>query len=454
MNIQEIFSLPSFDDIKKELTKRPWTAPETETIAKQISVADHNVMSNSQRPDRIKTTDAGTVAVPVCRIPIPLQVLIVEQAIAFLFGTPVKLAFSAITDNELLIEKMIRRIWDSNKLDYVNREIARKLFSETEVAEIWFPVEDPEYWLNIADQAKFKLRCQVVSPLSGNSLYPYFDEFGDMVAFSRNYKYNSVEFFETYTAENFYRWQNNNGSWIAEPPVKNMINKIPVVYYRQEQTEWANVQKLIERLETVVSNHGDTNDYNGSPIIKVTGSIRGFASKGESGKIIEMDQGASADYLTWNQAPESIKLEIENLLKFIYLGSFTLDFDKIFDSSQETGVAMKLKLILAHLKVQNKTEIFGKAIDRRLSILKAFTGVINTSVETESKTINITNSITPYVPEDAKAFVELLLTANGGKPILSQQSAVSMNGMVTDSKSELEQIKKEESESLGSTFNI
>jgi hypothetical protein len=35
--------------------------------------------------------------------------------------------------------------------------------------------------------SKYKLRCTVFSPLLGDTLYPVFDDSGDMVAFSREF---------------------------------------------------------------------------------------------------------------------------------------------------------------------------------------------------------------------------------------------------------------------------
>lgn len=41
----------------------------------------------------------------------------------------------------------------------------------------------------------------------------------------------------------------------------------------------------IERMEELLSNCGDTNDYFGYPSYVVSGEIEGFAEKGEQGKV-------------------------------------------------------------------------------------------------------------------------------------------------------------------------
>ena len=138
--------------------------------------------------------------------------------------------------------------------------------------------------------SRFKLRCAVFSPATGDTLYPYFDETGDMVAFSRSFARkddagNTVDFFETYTADAHYMWQSGDNGWTPSEgyPRAVAIGKIPVVYARQDETETAIVNSLIARLETLLSNFADTNDYHASPKLFITGHIQGFSKKGEAG---------------------------------------------------------------------------------------------------------------------------------------------------------------------------
>lgn len=49
----------------------------------------------------------------------------------------------------------------------------------------------------------------------------------------------------------------------------------------------------------------DTNDYHASPKIFVRGTIKGFAGRGKAGGIIEGEDGAEAQYLSWANAPKA-----------------------------------------------------------------------------------------------------------------------------------------------------
>ena len=151
----------------------------------------------------------------------------------------------------------------------------------------------------------------------------------------------------------------------------NPLGKIPVIYTTQGQSEWHDVQGLIERLETLLSNFADTDDYHASPKIFVTGTVRGFAKKGEAGAIIEADQGATAQYLSWAQAPESVRLEIDTILSFIYTLTQTpnISFDNVKGLGAVSGVALEFLFTDAHLKVQDKMEYLDDYLTLRNNII-------------------------------------------------------------------------------------
>jgi hypothetical protein len=111
----------------------------------------------------------------------------------------------------------------------------------------------------------------------------------------------------------------------------------------------------------LLSNFADTNDYHASPKIFVQGKVIGFTRKGEAGAIIEGENGATAQYLAWQNAPESVKLEIETLLRMIYTITQTPDisFDTVKGIGAISGVALQLLFMDAHLKVQDKSEVFS-----------------------------------------------------------------------------------------------
>jgi SPP1 family phage portal protein len=277
-----------------------------------------------------------------------------------------------------------------------------------------------------------------------------------MVAFSRQYTLKDEEgkdkiLFETYTADKIIIWEKTSSDWelIEGYPKVNPFGKIPVIYAQQEETEWADVQTLIDRLETLTSNFAETNDYHADPKITVTGEITGWAQKGEAGAIIEMEKGAEAKYLSWEHAPESVKLEVETLLKFIYSLTQTPDvsFESVKGLTSLSGIALKILFTDAHLKVQDKREILDEYLQRRINLLQAMLLFINSSFKEAVQTLEIVPEIVPFTITSDADTITNLVTANGGKPIISQKTAIQTLGWAKDADEELRQIQDEEAAS-------
>lgn len=229
-------------------------------------------------------------------------------------------------------------------------------------------------------------------------------------------------------------------------PKQNPIGKIPIVYASQPQVEWADVQNLIDRLEKLLSNFADTNDYHASPKIFVQGTVKGFARKGEAGAIIEGEDGATAQYLSWASAPESVKLEIDTLLRLIYTITQTPDisFDTVKGIGAVSGVALRLLFMDAHLKVQDKCEIFDEYLQRRGNIIAAFLALADVKNADAAEAVIVQPQITPYIIEDELSKINILQAANGGKQIASQASTVRRLGWADDPDAELAEIQAEE----------
>ena len=262
----------------------------------------------------------------------------------------------------------------------------------------------------------------------------------------------TVDFFETYTADAHYMWQSGDNGWTPSEgyPRAVAIGKIPVVYARQDETETAIVNSLIARLETLLSNFADTNDYHASPKLFITGHIQGFSKKGEAGAIIEGDEGSTMNYVSWAHAPESVRLEIETILKMIYTLTQTPDisFDSVKGIGAVSGVALKLLFMDAHLKVQDKREIFDDYLQRRANIIKAYIGLFSPPLAAVADEMEITPEITPYMLTNEIDELNYWLTANGNKPVVSQEESIEKAGVSMNPQATYEKLQAEDARSV------
>ena len=471
MTLEEIFKQGTADEVVSELKNHRITAqPNVEQAKKALDPKLHDINDKIIRPDkRVKIdggNDSGDKVIDtgedggnyriekVARIAVALQKLIVGRAAAFCFGNPVAYKATPETDGERVVLKALERILKDNKTTSKNRKIARAIFGYKECAELWYVQEKAKPHNTYGFLTKSKLRCALFSPMFGDTLYPYFDGAGDLVAFSRSYSRidsdkKRFDYFETYTDTEHWLWVNEGSGYkiVDGFPKKVAIGKIPIVYGYQEYFETQDVDSLIDRLEKLLSNFADTNDYHASPKIFTPGEIVGFAKKGESGALIQGEDGATAQYLSWQNAPESVKLEIETLLKMIYTITQTPDisFESVKGLGAISGVALKLLFMDAHLKVQDKKEIFDDYLQRRVNVIKAFIGQFNTELEEDVEMLEVEPEITPYMLTNELDEINMWLAANGNKPLVSQKASVKGANLTQDPEKDFEQIQEEAS---------
>lgn len=421
----------------------------------QYEPSTHAIHDATRRKPKLITTDRGTELKDVARLSLPFQKIIVDRAAAFLIGEGLDLQAQPDGDTQELMMDMLWRTWHDNKLDYKTRQMARIWMSETEVAELWYFDEKPEAWdgINIPVGGKQRMRMQVLAHSLGDNIYPYFDEYGDMKAFGRGYKVNKREYFEVYTAEEIIKYEYKDG-WKEYERQQNLLGKIPVVYYAKDQPEWADVQPLIERYEEMLSNFADANDYFASPIVKVRGQVKGFAEKGEQGKIITMDENADASYLTWDQSPTAIQLEKETLQELIYSMTQTPDisFKQMQGIGNLAGIALKMMFLDAKLKTFKHQEEFGEGIQRRINLLKAGMALVSTSVEAATA-MHVEPVFKFYLPDNLSETINTLMAATGNRAVLSRKTAVGLNPLVLDEVKELENLNEDDAGQFGNLFD-
>jgi SPP1 family phage portal protein len=286
-----------------------------------------------------------------------------------------------------------------------------------------------------------------------------------MVAFARGYKTiddqgKEFEHFDIFLPDIEYYYIKTQEGWILDPEllspklkvsgvVNNEVGKIMIIYYSQKKPEWHKVQPMCERLETSVSNHGEINEYFGAPILTLRGRMIGQTDKGEVGKIIELDgPDAEAKFLALNSQPESIKMEEENLEKWIYTLSQTpnITFDAMKAIGDVSGVSLELMFMDAHMAAKNKEEIFGKGLQRRINLLKTAIGkVMDTSLSPLIDSLNFKPVITPYMPKNKAEMIEMLSVAVTSN-IMSVDTSVDVNDLIMDKEAEKEKLADEKAQ--------
>lgn len=450
------------DDVISVLKEKSVRVPSWIKLIKAYEPTLHEIVTDTiTRKDKIKSDGTKEEA---SRIYVGLEKLLTKRMTEFMFAIPVKRVYHNIEGNETRqqIAKAIEAIYKYARIDTENIKRSTSFFAACEIFTIWYVVEKPNtlYGFN----SKYKLKCKTYSPMDGVSLYPLFDELGDMVAMSFEYKKKikdeEITFFETYTADRHYKWKQDNNGWIAVitgEPIQLM--KIPGVYAFRQVPIYHGLTRLRKELEYTLSRNSDVIAYNASPVLKVSGKMLGEEDKGESRRLFRVEQGGDVSYVSWSQAIEAVKYHIDTLLRLYWMQSQMPDIS--FDNMSKLGNigfdARQTLLTDAHLKVGDESGAWIEAFDREANVVKEFLKHMNTAWASEIDNVEVENIITPFIQMDEDSAINRAIKSNGGKPVASHLESIQMAGISNDPITTLEQIRKEEAEAakanIESVFN-
>lgn len=348
-----------------------------------------------------------------------------------------------------------------NKIKYQNKKIVRSWLSEQECAEYWYAVEDDGFWSKLKrkvselfgkSKPEYRLKSVIWSPFRGDKLYPFFDENNNMIAFSREYKKKMMDntdmtCFMTITKDSVYQWDYSNG-YVERTPFKHGFKKLPVIYCYRPEAYCEKIKSLRIRLEKLLSNYADCIDYHFFPILMLFGEIEQFSGEFKNRIVQLTGQNANAQYLTWNQASDTVKLELDSLVEKIYSMTNTprISFENLKGTGNAlSGVAFRYVFMGAHMSVSNHAEDIGEFLQRRVNFLVSALGSVNPNLKKASETIDIEVEVQPYmidnIADNVKTAVEAI---NGG--VWSQRHGVMFAGNIENIDEEVKQIKEEQME--------
>ena len=399
------------------------------------------------------------------RIAIPIEQDIVNIHTAFCVGTEPTLDCNPEDDGEKNVFETIKQVFKKNKLKFQNRKLVRSWLSEQEVAEYWYVVKDDGFWAQLKRRIaslfgnkvpEYQLRSQIWSPFRGDTLYPFFDDNGNMIAFSREYKKKDLDgnehtVFMTITEDKVYQWElDKTWSENVERTFAHQFQKLPVMYAFRPEPLCAKVKQLRVRLEKCLSGYADCIDNHFFPLLMLFGELQPDNLSGDArNRMMQLTgDGANAQYLTWNQSSDPIKVEIETYFNQIYGLTNTprISFDQLKGTGNAlSGTAFRYVFMAAHMAVQNHAEELGEFFQRRVNFLTSAIGTLNTSLEAASKTVSIETEIVPFMIDSERDKVETAAAAVSGG-VWSTEHGVAYCSDYGELQDELQQIREEQKE--------
>lgn len=394
------------------------------------------------------------------RIALPIEQDIVNIQTAFTVGTePILDCKPEQSEEGLLVA--LKQVFKKNKIKYQNKKAVRSWLAEQEVAEYWYVVKDDGFWSKLKRKVaeifgksmpKYRLKSVLWSPFRGDKLYPFFDDNGDLVALSREYKKKGLDddetvCFMTVTKDMVYQWELDS-NWQDKGSFRHNFKKMPIIYMYRSEAYCEKIKMLRIRLEKLLSNYADCIDYHFFPILMLFGDVEQLSGELKN-RIVQLTGiSANAQYLTWNQVPETVKFEAETLLSQIYGLTNTprISFDSLKGTGNAvSGVAFDYVFMSTHLNVENLNETVGEFMQRRVNFLVSALGSLNSNLAEAADTIDIDVQMQPYRLEDLAEKINTALKAKNGE-LWSQKRAITFVGSIDNVMDEIEQINEEQAE--------
>ena len=461
MTIEEILSSGMTADEKiaalseKTLNVPAWSG--RTGLEQEYNPKTHPVANTAKYQDVV--TDEGIQ--PVTRILLPFQKLATKRMTELVTGIPVKRVYRPENERQKEVAAILEAVYDRNRIDSVNVERFRRLFAGCEIMTLWYAVEQPNTLYN-GVKSLLKLRCRTFSPMLGDSLFPLFDEYGDMVALSIQYQRKvgrkTVRFYDCYTAERHVKWSNETGSMAEVENEPITLGKIPAIYQWRDKPIWEDTSNMVYEMEWSLSRNGNYLRENSKPVFAVFADEQISYGDEKSGdkefrSVLQYPKGSTAGYITWAQSVESLKYQVSELrnLFFTTLQLPDWSYEKMSQTAL-SGESRKQLFIDAQLKVKDEKGDLIEFLDRETNVLKAFAKVIlGESYAADIDALRVEQVITPFSITDEKDEISNLMLANGNKPLMSQRESIERYGQSDDVDKTLEEIKADETQDV---FNL
>lgn len=449
MEINEIISSErSGNSIITDLKKKSIVVPSWDALRKEYEPKGHPVMDKKAYPDKLLK---GGKIEKVTRITLGLQKLAVKRMTELIFAIPVQRIYKPENEAEKAVSEIMEAIFTKNRIDSVNIERGNNLFSACENITLWYSQEQETIYAG--QKSKLKLRCKNYSPKNGENLYPLFDEYNDLVALSVEYSRVEDEktftYFETYTDTAHVRWVSDGKEFMEELREEIKIGKIAGVYIYRPMPIWEDESENVFEAEWTLSRQGNYIRKNARPnwVVFSDSKIQHGKEKpgdNEGRSVMQYGKDDKAGYVTWQQAVDTVKFHIDEIKRNFFMDLQLPDMSmENMKATPMSGEARKMMFIDAQLKVTDESGIWLEYFDREINVIRAFMKKMFPSLEKAIDSLAVEVSITPYQIKDESEEISNLTNATGGKPIMSQKTAIRELGYVSDVDGELQQIKDE-----------
>lgn len=451
--LEEIFQENrSIEEIISDLKRCPKNVQPWEVSSKFFIPENHPIKADPTlrpKPKSIK----GRRVLPA-KIVYPLEMVESRRMTQLAFSIPVKRDYTLGTEEEeeKNFKEAIENVYKSVRIDGVNSQRMYAYFASCEAVTIWYIVEGDTEHNKYGYPTKAKIRCLSYSPMPSKytnikqaTFYPYFDDYGDLLALSLEYETvngdSTSRHFDCLTKDNTYYFAVVDNAWTSTV-VKNPLGKIAGVYICRPLPIYYGIDDLRNECEFNLSRESDIIGKNSSPIMKITGDLKGDdRPTGDSAReVYQLEQGGNIDMLSPQFDTQKIGAylkQLDNKVEEITQLP-NLSMENLRGLGQMSADSRRTLLMDAHQKVTDESNIMIWFLDREFSVLKSIVAETNPKWKKYVDTLSCEQIITPFMQNDKESTVDLYMKAAG--TLVSQKTAIVQTGLAPDPEAEYEAI--------------
>ena len=423
--------------MSNEESRTTWRILTQGDFLREFYPTGHKINSEAFYPNRIKYDEEQKkfFEEKVFRAAFPFQMIITIQQLVHLCGNDIQheLTMGKVNDGTMDTFLDFKQGWLEKNMEIAFYELGRSAKITGDGAIV--------YYLKGG-----KLYYKVLSYLNGDTLYPHYDDItGELNIFARKYSgYDDdgeemTSYVEVWDDTFMYRYKRDekgisktiskvkeyfglDGYVLCEPPVRHGFTECPIVYHREQHGPcWSFSQDNIDKYELAISHLCQNNMAYAFPIMVLKGDdVRIEGDMYGAVKAISMGKDDDAGFMKRPESTQSFELQINTLLKMIFMGSFTVMPPEV-KSGDLPGVAIKLIYSPSLEKAIIDAKEYDRTIDRMSRLFKYGYGVEKGQL-TKYLNLSIMSYIEPYVHENGAELINnLVQSVNSG--ILSHKTA-------------------------------
>jgi len=463
LNLEERDATQIMADLKKKtITILPWSG----ALEKEYNPKLHPVMTDKTYLDKVRPNGAGIDK--ACRITLDLQRLATKRMTEMMFAIPVNREYNIKREDQKgqEIKAVIESIYEKIGIDSLNIERGNKVFSSCECFTLMYLVEKPTKYGD--HKSNYKLKCKTYSPKDGDSLYPLFDEYDDMIAMSIAYTRTegtkTINYFDTYTDKRHIRWTDSGSSGVYEVDTDEdiVLAKIPGTYIYRSTPIWEDRSDNIFEMEWTLSRNGNYLKKNSKPVFAIftNKDVKVGQEKDADNEwrtVQQYPENGKAQYITWEQAIDTLKFHIQTIRQdfFTSLQLPDLSYENM-KTTPMSGESRKQLFVDCKLKVGDEKGSWIKALSREFNIIKAYIPLMFPEIkEADVEDIIAKQVITAYAIGDETEKLDNIIKKTGGKQIQSRRAAMEEAGIkdVDEQMKEIEAEDQQENQKMNVAFN-